>query len=98
MCVCDLVLLLSLIGLELSIDQSGLCVEIKVFLSLDTGGRTEGEGVGANETGDHISTPAYMSLVLRSGSGVGYLHCGVTQFNLEGRLKVLQARLGVLDT
>lgn len=35
-CVCDLVLLLSLIGLELSIDQSGLCVEIKVFLSLDT--------------------------------------------------------------
>lgn len=35
-CVCDLVWQPSLIRLELSIDQSGLCVEIKVFLSLDT--------------------------------------------------------------
>lgn len=35
-CACDLVLLLSLIGQELSIDQSGLCGEIKVFLSLVT--------------------------------------------------------------
>ncbi len=33
--VCDLVLRPSLIRLELSIDQSGLRVEIKVFLSLD---------------------------------------------------------------
>lgn len=34
--MCDLVLQPSLIGLELSIDQSGLHVEIKVFLSLYT--------------------------------------------------------------
>lgn len=36
MSACDLVLLLSLIGQELSIDQSGLCGEIKAFLSLVT--------------------------------------------------------------
>lgn len=35
-CARDLVLQPSSIGLELSIDQSGLWVEIKVFLSLDT--------------------------------------------------------------
>ena len=36
MCVCDLAPQPSLIGLQLSIDQSGLRAEIKVFLSLDT--------------------------------------------------------------
>lgn len=57
MCVRDLVLQPSLIGLELSIDQSGLCVEIKVFLSLDTAVARWGyrrREVGNIETVGHI--------------------------------------------
>ncbi len=56
--VCDLVLQPSLIGLELSIDQSGLCVEIKVFLSLDTPvARWEyRREAGKAETAGHIWT------------------------------------------
>lgn len=65
--VCDLVLEPSLIGLELSIDQSGLCVEIKVFLSLDTPvARWEyRREVGRAETVGHIWPFAYMFLALR---------------------------------
>lgn len=54
--VCDLVLQSSLIRLGLSIDQSGLCVEIKVFLSLDNPvARWEyRKGVGKLKTLGHI--------------------------------------------
>lgn len=59
--MCDLVLQPSLIGLELSIDQSGLCVEIKVFLSLDTPvARWEYRRVGKVETVGHIQLFAYI--------------------------------------
>lgn len=84
-CVRDLVLQPSLIGLELSIDQSGLWAEIKVFLSLDTpvaGWEYRGE-VGKIQTVGHIRLFVCTFSALRRVSWLFLLCCGGTNFKFK---------------
>ena len=76
-CVCDLAPQPALIGLELSIDQSGLRAEIKVFLSLDTPvARWECRGdLDRTETSGLFWPPSHIFRALRGVSWLFFLLC-----------------------